>query len=899
MRMDLWMRLMVILPIALTAVSADGANEPEVLYEADFSRPLESSAWVGAHDIGGIEFGEKGMRIQIAGADPYLFGPILLLPAGAPLWLELRMQSDQGGSAQVFYFEESRRPSEEDSARFSVAAGRQVEVKIPLPGLWRRTRLRFDPPGSSGKTILQTMRLVRREFFSRPEWPRPEAPAGMEDPLVLQSGEVELRHARGRWNGFEIQVDGRGVAAGNPFPKIGYVREGKSIWFPEKWGSESGEVETFRRENALIARWQVRDPDGAVWQWEREFHPHRVPGTIAVTTRVKVNRDRTILYLPWLTVQPGLGSFGREKTQGLFAGVEYLAGEPSGSEADLRGPLARRLVPDTLMITFPLMAIHHDGRYIGLSWEMQPDTAAVFDSPDRTFGSNGHLMALISPGSNGTNRDPASLLPYAGIQLTADTTYTQHARILGGRSPAIIGAVRHYVKCSGLPALPRPIPSRDDYLRLAGSGWLDSKIREGNRFRHAVWHDRFPPLPAGDAAAMMHWLAGRMGDAELSRRLNQCSRTAMAELPKRLYNLRTVGHVPTSSPCLVFGEVPANLNAAASRGREVLNRLEPDGSMIYRPAPGETDFGTTHFSREASGLTGQVLQEALRLGAFSGDREVIDQGVFGLEAAMKFLHQVPRGAQTWEIPLHTPDILAAAHLVHAYTLGYELTGRESFLEAARYWAWTGVPFIYLRAPTPGEVGAYATIPVLGATGWASPVWLGRPVQWCGLVYADALRQLARHDSPAFWGRLADGITASGIQQTWPRTDPERQGLLPDYYLLRPQMRDGPAINPATLQVNAIPFYTRKPAADFMAFHHDKLWVFAPGKIIPLTDSLERLEFQIAAWPQGKWFLVIHGVPTGARITAKYSPIKSIPTSSAPPNTRVLQLDGHPTITVHF
>jgi len=144
---------------------------------------------------------------------------------------------------------------------------------------------------------------------------------------------------------------------------------------------------------------------------------------------------------------------------------------------------------------------------------------------------------------------------------------------------------------------------------------------------------------------------------------------------------------------------------------------------------------------------------------------------------------VPRGAQTWEIPLHTPDILAAAHLVRAYTLGYELSGDTRLLEQARSWAWTGVPFVYLTAPTPAPVGLYNTIAVLGATGWRAPVWIGLPVQWCGLVYADALYRFAGHDPGGPWKRLADGIVSAGVQHTWPLSDADRGGLLPDSYQL--------------------------------------------------------------------------------------------------------------------
>ena len=94
----------------------------------------------------------------------------------------------------------------------------------------------------------------------------------------------------------------------------------------------------------------------------------------------------------------------------------------------------------------------------------------------------------------------------------------------------------------------------------------------------------------------------------------------------------------------------------------------------------------------------------------------------------KFKDSVPRGAQTWECPLHIPDVLASAKLVRAYTLGYELTGDKDLLDSARYWAWTGVPFVYLDNPTDQPIGAYASTSVFGATQWVAPVWMGQPVQ---------------------------------------------------------------------------------------------------------------------------------------------------------------------------
>jgi len=46
-------------------------------------------------------------------------------------------------------------------------------------------------------------------------------------------------------------------------------------------------------------------------------------------------RDRETVYLPLLTLLSGLGTFGTNKTQGLFAGVEYLENEASSSQLDM------------------------------------------------------------------------------------------------------------------------------------------------------------------------------------------------------------------------------------------------------------------------------------------------------------------------------------------------------------------------------------------------------------------------------------------------------------------------------------------------------------------------------------------------------------------------------------
>jgi hypothetical protein len=261
---------------------------------------------------------------------------------------------------------------------------------------------------------------------------------------------------------------------------------------------------------------------------------------------------------------------------------------------------------------------------------------------------------------------------------------------------------------------------------------------------------------------------------------------------------------------------------------------------------------------------------------------------------------VPRGAQSWEVPLHTPDILASAHLVRAYTLGYELTGDAELLRRAKDWAWTGVPFVYLDNPTGQPVGPYATIPVFGASHWID-VWFGRPVQWCGLAYADALYCLRRHDPAGPWGRLADGITASGIQQSWPTSDAERQGLLPDFFHLAPQVRDGPAINPATVQACAARLFNAADPYGFHCFRRHGLMVHVPGPLAEPSEEARGVSFVAQGWPSGPYHVLVTGLKSLPQVSVNGK--EMLPGEHcqfvAGEGRLILQVQGRPRVELRF
>jgi hypothetical protein len=647
------------------------------------------------------------------------------------------------------------------------------------------------------------------------------------------------------------------MALGQSGTMIGYVAGGELRWFGLA-SAANGEPKLKLRGKSVHLSLEGRDPDGALWKIRQQFSPGPISGSVAIRTEVTVNQDRSVAFLPMVMIFPGADSFGERKGQGLFAGLEYLDDEPSSSEADVIGPASKRQVPDSLKITFPLMAIQHDGRYVALTWEAQSDVSAVFDTPDRLFGSGGHVMGLIFPGSDGKNREEGSLLPRVSKVLRAHQPLVLRATLLGGMGDSVVPAVEQYVALRGLPPLPGANIDLQKYVSLAAGGWLDSKIREGQFFRHAIAGDHFKLGRAPDAAVWMDWLADQSRQPALTGRLQATAKDALASIPPQDLNFTGVGHVRYPVASLVYGHVAENATRAQQTGQHMLGGFEADGSMRYHPQAGGPDYGKTHSTNEANGLTARAVAELLEAAAFCGDHELLDGALARLRAMDKFRHGVPRGAQTWECPLHTPDILASAYLVRAYTLGYELTGDPEFLEQARYWAWTGVPFVYLVNPTPQPIGPYGTIAVFGATNWRTPVWLGLPVQWCGLVYADALYRLVRHDPQGPWKQLADGITRSGIQQSWPAADRDQQGLLPDSFALRAQQRKGPAINPATVEACAAHLFS-KPAYDFWSFRKNGLRVHAPGEIKRAKEDIGRVSFEIESWVKAPYFVLVNGL----------------------------------------
>jgi hypothetical protein len=843
-------RLTILLLILVASVSTCVWGKAVVTW--DFTKGAQG--WQGNKHVRGLTITPEGLAFESTGNDPWIEGPTVDLPGAGMTRVQVRMKSDAGSGGELFC---GRSFQAGHSVRFTVKDDNQwheYSLMIAEP-LGQATRFRLDPAAGAGHIVVGSIALETIASLQPPAFERPRRPGkAAGEPLSVRSDGWTLEHYRGGWGDFVLKANDAQMAAGYQGELIGLVLHDKPQWLPlQKADCTSNQDPA----GGIVCRAVPTDSEGGRWQLTRRFAAGTRAGTISVETEVVVDKDREVVHLPWLTLFPGLGTFGERKAQGLFVGLEYLDDEPSSSEADITTPEHIRRVPDPVKVTFPLMAVAHGGRYIGLLWEPSEMVAAVFDSPDRIFDSGAHVMALTAP-AVGSARFENQLAAHTSFTLRANQPLKIRATIIGGAGQTIVPAVQKYVELRGLPKVPEFKGGFDAVVTLLAHGWLDSAINEGGLFRHAAWGNSFGPGPAADAIMYMDWLANQTPDRGLAERLTQGRDLAQSKMPPGQPYSSAVSHTRTPTAPFVFGGLDSYVEQRRAEAQSSLKGFDEKGIKLYRPD--KVDYGKTHSARHANGLAGAEVARILEAATLCADPALIEQGLALLDKQTAlYANTVPRGAQTWEVPLHTPDILASAHLVKAYTLGYILSQKQEYLEQARYWAWTGVPFVYLVNPTEGEIGPYATIAVLGATNWRAPVWFGRPVQWCGLVYCSALHLLSQYDKAGPWETIAKGITATGLRMTWPVTDRRRQGLLPDVFDLQAQFPDGPAINPGTVQAHVPELFGRGTLYDVRRLPGKAWFLHAPCPIRDLRAAADSIAFVVNGWDQKPFRVLLSGV----------------------------------------
>lgn len=313
-------------------------------------------------------------------------------------------------------------------------------------------------------------------------------------------------------------------------------------------------------------------------------------------------------------------------------------------------------------------------------------------------------------------------------------------------------------------------------------------------FLHVLWASPskgwypqigWAPTPNPGIAIQMLKLARHTTDPKLAAKLRDQVHSVRAKNP----------NAADVNLALWAGGVEPALGGARSGAFGEMKSQRTDGAWGFEPdTPAREKLGP----RGATNV-GICTTNILAIASYAmltRNPDAVRSLLKGLAAMDQF--EIPAGAQVWECPLNEPDILAAAHAVQAELAGYLITGNRHYLRKAIHWAWTGVPFIYQWHPSDRKIMLGGDTPVFGSSffTWA---WMGRPVQWCGLAYANSLLELAPYDRSFDWTRLAASITHCGMQEQ--STNAPNYGCYPDSYHLSSNQPFGPWLNPAIIVGN--------------------------------------------------------------------------------------------------
>ncbi len=464
----------------------------------------------------------------------------------------------------------------------------------------------------------------------------------------------------------------------------------------------------------------------------------------------------------------------------LLPGLEYLtASEMSSGLDSCSADCADRYLPHPFKMTLPLAAIERDGYAVGLTYTPisrteAPAPSPVFAVPDRLMASAGGLMALIWP-SVGPQRTENSLKPESPLPMKTGARFTVSCGLFVLPASDDVSRILPVVMRRMPAPTPDPVGDTDDrwHQSVADTRWAWDQEKLG--WRREAHHTQWVRDPA-ICAALLNYALNRPGP-EASTYTEQ----AMSVLAQVTDNWTNPGAAGPAT-LLQLGKAEHAVYTLFADPVPWLRSQQPDGSWVFRPrAPQEVGLG-----REGAtdlGICAEPARHLLDIALNSGRSDALDAGIKAI-AFMRQRFRRPAGGETWEVPLHAPNLRAAALACDCGVFAWQMTGKPEHLEFARYWATTGLPFIYgWQAPDrPGL--RYATVSVFGATFFTMP-WFGKPVQWVGLVYADALRRLARYDASLPWLKIAEGILFSAIHQCDLARRPEAgcpwPGALPDSY----------------------------------------------------------------------------------------------------------------------
>ncbi len=547
--------------------------------------------------------------------------------------------------------------------------------------------------------------------------------------------------------------------------------------------------------------WSFADNDGVNWGVDLSFGFQEGSRVVSASYTLSPSEEREIYLFEGPVIRAGDGSFGSGKDEALFPGLEWLVqGEVSSDTLDASPPHNLRVTPKPIKITIPLMAVRNERVVAGIMWNPLYEWAdgedmisAKFASPNWVEKEDNHLMGLLVPSVPKwvKENELEAKSPYL---LEAGKEVRISAKVFSIRGSSVLDAVTLWADEHGGFPEPKPWPrSLDEEMALCRTAYLSTLWEpEAKGWPHCVDWD---PAPYKANISML-WIDSMMSDDPEVRSTDREVAGIVLDVLKRQGPGGLVGfdvHIPQGQLPYLAGDLDSAFGALCDYANGLIASQSSDGSWPYNGKPelgriGDVNVGTCAHNADIT----------LKVGRMTGNRNAIEAGLKALGHMDRYI--IPRGAQTWEVPLHTPDVFACAKAMSAYIEGYIITGEKGYLEKTVYWALAGIPFLYMWELPDLPVMEYSSIPVFGATGYTWP-WFGLPVQWNGLAYAHELYRLAQFDDSFPWERIARGVNTSGIWQQYADPAERNYGTYPDSWRLETNQANGPDINPETIWKN--------------------------------------------------------------------------------------------------
>ncbi len=548
-------------------------------------------------------------------------------------------------------------------------------------------------------------------------------------------------------------------------------------------------------------------------------------------------------------VHAGDRSTGTSKGIAIFPGLEYLDGEEaSSSTRDLAPPLNERWTPHKFKVAMPLMMVETraGGPVMGILWDPTQKwdgesiaPGATFASPDFLTHQDSHLMQLMLP-SVPDGIPESALQAEEPVELTPGKPWQLTQYILAAKPEGDATLVLEWFDdLIGYPEAEEWARGFADEIALCRHGFMKTVWDEETQTTsHCVdWAGLNSPGHA--ALLLMDGLAVAEGKAkqEVLDRVDLIATKTLREQGPEALASRGGCHIMGWEFPYLWGGLPGAIGGMRSQARSALDTMEEDGAWGFYADARRAELGEA--GARVVGICARNAYTLAKYAAITGDRQVLD----GLTKALIKMRDftVPRGAQGWECPILEPDVLGSAYAVRAYVWAYMATGDEQWLDDARFWARTGLPFQYTWDDGEHPGMRYASIPVFGST-FFKHSWIGLPVQWCGLVYAYGLQELMRFDDNDLWRRQVEGITSSATHQQWPMDNAKLAGSYPDSFGNWFTRRNGAYINPEDIELNLLALNGLDPGlrAVRVALDDEFVHVTAPAdlEVNPVEGGLD-------------------------------------------------------------